>query len=529
MGLGVILSFIFFMALVAVISYWKTRDEDLTTQDGYFLGGRSLGAWVIAGSLMLTNLSTEQLIGLNAEGYEFNMSSMGFEVGSAIALVIVALFFLPRYLKGGITTIPDFLEERFDSGTKQIITILFLFGFVLNLLPPILYTGAVAVSGIFNIPEILGVSSTTALWITVWFIGIIGSVYAIFGGLKAVAVSDSINGIGLLIGGLMIPVLGLMALGDGNPISGFETIVEKTPEKLNAIGSKTDPVPFGTMFTGMLLVNLFYWGTSQHIMQRALAAKNLKEGQKGLIIAAFLKLLGPVFLILPGIIAFNIFGPGLDPMDAYPKLVNHVLPTPLVGFFAAVLLGAVLSTFNSVLNSSVTLFTLNIYKPYFKPKATDGELIRNGKTIGIILAIFSMCVAPLLALVPTGFFQYFQMVNGFYNVPIFTVVLIGYLTKRVPAIAAKVSLFVFISMYAVTQLVWDTGIHYLHILAILFVFCSLLMLTIGYFKPRDTEFTLQNNSQVDITPWKLLYPMGFAAVVAMIIIYSVFSSGGLAS
>ncbi|MBD8070652.1 solute:sodium symporter family transporter [Bacillus sp. PS06] len=529
MNLVTILSFIFFTLLVAFISYRATRGENLETQDGYFLGGRSLTGWVIGGSLMLTNLSTEQLIGLNAEGYSYNMSSMGWEVGSAIALVIVALYFLPRYLKGGITTIPDFLEKRFDSGTKQIVTILFLFGFILNLLPPILYTGAVALSGIFNVPEMLGVSPTAALWITVWTIGIVGSIYAIVGGLKAVAISDSINGIGLLIGGLLIPILGLAVLGSGNPIEGFGVIMEKTPEKLNAIGGPSDPVPFGTMFSGMLLVNLFYWGTAQHIMQRALAAKNLKEGQKGLIIAAFLKLLGPVFLILPGIIAFNIFGSGLKSVDAYPMLVTHVLPTPLVGFFAAVLFGAILSSFNSVLNSTVTLFTLNIYKPYFNPKATDKELIKKGKLIGIFLAIFAMCVAPLLAFASEGFFQYFQMVNGFYNVPILTIVLMGYLTKRVPAIAAKVSLIVFIGVYGFTQIVWDGGIHYLHILAVLFVVCVTLMLVIGYFKPRDTEFVLEDVKAVDLTPWKLLFPMGLAAVVAMIIVYTIFSTYGIAS
>ncbi|WP_243387503.1 solute:sodium symporter family transporter [Bacillus kexueae] len=527
MGVLTFVSFLFFTGLVAFISYRFTRKENLETADGYFLGGRSLSAWVIAGSLMLTNLSTEQLIGLNAQGYEFNMSVMGWEVGSALALVIVALYLLPRYLKGGITTIPDFLEERYDFGTKQIVTILFLFGYVFNLLPPILYSGAVAISAIFDVPELLGVSRTTALWITVWSIGIIGSIYAIFGGLKAVAVSDTINGIGLLIGGLLIPTLGLAVLGDGSPIEGFSKIMEHTPEKLNAIGSDTDPVPFSTMFTGMLLVNLFYWGTAQHIMQRALAAKNLKEGQKGIIIAAFLKLLGPIFLILPGIIAFNLFGSKLNPMDAYSELVNYVLPKPLVGFFAAVLFGAILSSFNSALNSTVTLFVLNIYKPYFKPNASDKMLVQHSKVIGIILALFAMTVAPLIEKAPQGFFQYLQIVNGFYNVPIFTIIFIGYVTKRVPAIAAKISLLVFISIYAATQLVWDTGIHFLHILAILFVLCSALMLLIGRIKPRETEFVLQEKQAVELTPWKLVYPMGIAATIAMIIVYTIFSGVGI--
>ncbi|GAB6098353.1 solute:sodium symporter family transporter [Halanaerocella petrolearia] len=521
-------SFIFFTALVAVISYKFTKEEDLDTQDGYFLGGRSLTGWMIGGSLMLTNLSTEQLIGLNAQGYTDNMSVMGWEVGSAVALVIVAFYLLPKYLKGGITTIPDFLEERFDSGTKRIVTILFLFGYVFNLLPPILYTGARGISGMFNIPETLGVSQWTGLWIAVWGIGIVGSIYAIFGGLKAVAVSDTINGIGLFIGGLAIPIFGLFALGDGSLIEGFQTIMQNTPEKLDAIGSSSDPVPFSTMFTGMLLVNLFYWGTNQSIIQRALGAKNLKEGQKGVLLAAGLKLLGPLFLILPGIIAFNMFGTGLEPTNAYPMLVNAVLPKPLVGFFAAVLFGAILSSFNSTLNSAVTLFSLNIVRPLFKPDASDKELVSYGKYIGTGLALFAMTLAPFIAKIPKGFFQYFQIVNGFYNVPIFTIIFIGYVTKRVPAVAAKVSLFVFITIYGSTQLFWDTGIHFLHILAVLFVLCSIIMVVIGKLKPRDKDFVLEDKKAVELTPWKKVYTAGAAITSAMVVVYIIFSSAGIA-
>ncbi|MFC0523220.1 solute:sodium symporter family transporter [Pontibacillus salicampi] len=527
MNLFTVLSFLFFTGMVALISYVLTRKEDLNSHDGYFLGGRSLGPWVIAGSLMLTNLSTEQLIGLNAQGYSHTIAVMGWEVGSAIALVVVAFFLLPRYLKGGITTIPDFLEERYDFGTKQIVTILFLFGYVFNLLPPILYSGAVALNGIFDVSGVFGVSRFTGIIIMVVAIGTLGSIYAIFGGLKAVAISDTINGVGLLIGGLLIPIIGLFVLGDGSFGNGFQTIIKDTPEKLNSIGGEESPVPFSTMFTGMLLVNLFYWGTAQHIMQRAISAKSLKAGQQGVLMAAFLKLLGPVFLILPGIIAFNMFGSGMEPTDAYPKLVTEVLPTPLVGFFAAVLVGAILSSFNSALNSSVTLIALNIYKPYFNPQASDKQVVKKGKTAGIILALFAMVIAPLIDKAPQGFFQYLQIVNGFYNVPIFTILIVGYLTKRVPAVAAKISLTVFISIYATTQLIWDTGVHFLHILAILFVVCTTLMLVIGKMYPRKEVFVLEEKSQVEMTPWKLVYPVGLAATAAMILLYVLLSPVGI--
>lgn len=201
-----IISFVGFTLLVAVISYFGTRKTDESSSDGYFLGGRSLTAGVIAGSLLLTNLSTEQIVGLNGSAYANGLSVMVWETLAAVAMVVTALFLLPRYLKGGLTTVPQFLEKRFDVATKTWTSILFLTGYVVVLLPIILYSGSLAISGMFDIPKLLNVTHDQSIWICVWGIGIIGSIYAVFGGLKAVAVSDSINAIGLLIGGLLIPV-----------------------------------------------------------------------------------------------------------------------------------------------------------------------------------------------------------------------------------------------------------------------------------------------------------------------------------
>ena len=211
-----------------------------------------------------------------------------------------------------------------------------------------------------------------AVWVCVFGIGIIGSIYAIFGGLKAVAVSDTINGIGLLVGGLIIPYCGLSIIGDGNIFEGFAALKQLNPEKFNAIGQPSDSVPFSTIFTGMLLVNMFYWCTNQVIVQRVLAARNLKEGQKGVLLAGAIKLLSPTIAVLPGIIAFHLYGDIIEKNDlAYPVLVKKVLPAPLVGFFAAVLVGAILSSFNSTLNSASTLFSIGIYKKDIRPNASE--------------------------------------------------------------------------------------------------------------------------------------------------------------
>ena len=526
-----ILSFLGFTALVAIISYLATRKTDENSSDGYFLGGRSLTAYVIAGSLLLTNLSTEQIVGLNGAAFKEGILVMAWETLAAIAMVVTAVFLLPRYLKGGITTVPQFLEKRYDKMTKTITSGLFLSGYVVVLLPIVLYSGALAINAMFNVPELLNVSKSTALWITVWGIGIIGSIYAIFGGLKAVAVSDSINAVGLLIGGLLIPLFGLLAIGDGNLSEGITTLLETNPEKFKAMGGSKDSVPFGTIFTGMMLVQLFYWGTNQAIIQRALGAKNLKEGQKGLLLASFIKILGPLIVVLPGIIAFHMFGNTLDnPDEAYPMLVTKVLPAALVGFFAAVLFGAILSSFNSALNSSVTLFGVDIYKSHFKKDASEKETVRAGKIFGTILAVLSMLIAPLIANAPDGLFGYLQEVNGCYSIPILTIIVVGYLTKYVPAIAAKIAIISGVVLYSISQFIIkpfvvgaDDYPHFLHVMGILFVLNILIMLIIGKIKPRSEAFTLQYTNQVDITPWKYLKSVGIGICVIVIGIYIYFA------
>jgi len=545
-----ILSFVGFTLFVGVIAYLSTRKTDENSSDGYFLGGRSLTAGVIAGSLLLTNLSTEQIVGLNGQAYTEGLLVMAWETLAAIAMVATAIFLLPRYLKGGLTTVPQFLARRFDVTTKTITSALFLTGYVVVLLPIILYSGSVAISGMFNVPELLNVTENQALWICIWGIGVIGSIYAVFGGLKAVAVSDTINAIGLLIGGLLIPVFGLMFIGDGSVFEGISVLSSENSEKFNSIGSATSSIPIGTIFTGMMLVQMFYWGTNQQIIQRALGAKNLKEGQKGLLLASFIKILGPIIVVLPGIIAYHIFEGNLENADhAYPMLVNKVLPSSLLGFFAAVLFGAILSSFNSVLNSSVTLFGIDIYKQHINKEANERTVVKYGKLFGIILAISAMFIAPFIANAGS-LFAYLQEVNGIYSIPILTIIVVGYLTKRVPAIAAKIGVVSGSVLYIISQFILkphfvekalsgakESGVtdesslalieaeaypHFLHVMAILFVVNIIIMLIIGKMKPRQEAYIQEYTKQVDITPWKHVKIAGVFICIIVIALYIYF-------
>ena len=524
-----LLSCVFFMGLVAWVSYLKTRGE-VSTRDGYFLAGRGLGAVFIAGSMLLTNLSAEQLIGLNGSAYGFNLSSMGWEVTAAVATICMAFIFLPRYIAGAFSTLPQFLNDRFDASVRRMSVILFMVGYGLVTIPSVLYSGSIAVLRLFNVPELFNISYSQGLILTIVSIGSIGAVYAIFGGLKAVAVSDTLNGIGLLIVGIAVPILGLAALGKGSIVEGLSIITTSETHKLNAVGSASDPTPFTTLFTGMVFANLFYWCTNQYVIQRTLGAKNLAEGQKGVLFSGFFKVLVPFLMMIPGVIAFHLYGPGLPTIDlAYPQLIRDVLPVYATGFFLAVLLGAVFSSFNSLLNSAATLFCLDVYGPMKKEEVSDAQMLRMAKIASVVIALFSFIVAPLLQFAPDGLWQIIRIFTGFYNIPVVVVVIVGLFTKRVPALGAKIVIIFHVIAYGLMKFVlYDVfPIHFLHLYAILFLIEVGIMLVTGYLRPRPEAWSFQLNNVVDMTPWRFAIPCASTLFSCVVAVYLLFSKVGL--
>lgn len=525
--ISTLVSCVFFMGIVAFVSYQKTKGI-ADTKDGYFLAGRGLTGVFIAGSMVLTNLSAEHLIGLNGSAYGYNMSSMAWEVTATIATIVMALVFLPRYLSGAFTTLPQFLSNRFGDDVRRMTVVLFMVGYGLITIPSVLYSGSIAVLQLFDIPNLLKISYSSGLTMTIVCVGIIGAIYAVFGGLKAVAVSDTLNGVGLLIIGVTVPVFGFMALGDGSLSAGVNEVLTTHTEKLNAIGGPRDPTPFSTLFTGMIFANLFYWGTNQYVIQRTLGAVSLAEGQKGVLYSGYFKLLVPFFMMVPGIIAFHLYGGELQSIDlAYPHLVKNVLPMYMSGFFLAVLLGAVFSSFNSLLNSAATLFVLDIYQPYKKTTMSDQQLIKVAKIASVVIALFSFVVSPLLQYAPEGLFQVIRVFTGFYNIPVITVVLVGLFTKRVPGIAAKVAITFHVIAYAILKFVINVDINFIHIYAILFFIELGIMLGIGYLMPMDKPWKFVNQSKVDMTPWRYGFPVAITMVSCTVIIYLLFSPIGL--
>ena len=533
-----IVTFIFATISVAFFTYrivQKMKKSDSATEE-YFTGGRALTWPVVAGSLLLTNLSTEQLVGLNGDVFgDKALVGLAWEALAAFAMIATALIFLPRYLASGFTTTPAFLEKRFDKTTRSMVSGLFLFGYVTVLLPVVLYTGSLALKSMFNL--------NISLWLIVILIGSLGSAYAIFGGLKSVAVSDTINGAGLLIGGLAIPFLGLSALGDGSFLSGISTLLNDKPEYLRVL-TRTNlegnivSVPWPTLFTGMMFIQIFYWSTNQVIVQRAMAAKSLAEGQKGVLFASAMKLVGPLMLCLPGIIALHMTELPIGRQDqVYGALVRYVLPDWSLGLFAAVLMGSILSSFNSALNSASTLFSLQFYKGYINQNASGEQIVKTGKRFGIFLALASMMIAPMLAQTQS-IFQYLQKVNGLYSVPIIGIFLLGITTKHVPAVAAKVGMIVGMAIYAffsfenlhnVPEFFADASgdLHWLHGYFISFVSAVLVMLVIGKYRPKTADeiaiSDLRDPAPVDMTPWSESRKVSMGIMGATIAIYILLS------
>ena len=533
------LSFLFFTVMVAVISAWKTRDDKLDTAEGYFLAGRGLPGIVIAGSLLLTNLSAEQLVGTNGQAFAGNMSTMAWEATSAFALIVLAFVFLPKLLRGGIATIPEFFEMRYDTFTMRLFSLLFLIAYVVTMLPTILYSGAVALVKIFDLESMFGISYFSAITIICIGTGIIGMCYAVFGGLKAVAYSDTINGVGLIIGGFAIPILGILALGKldgGGFMAGLDHLISATPEKMNAWSAPNalpPEVPWPLLLTGMFVNNLFYWATNQSIIQRTFGAKNLKEAQKGAVFAGFLKIMTPLIIVVPGVICALAY-PGTDwgsGDSAYPMLVAQVMPKPILGFFAAVMFGAILSSFNSVLNSASTIYALDIHRPLFNPTASDARMVKIGQNFGTVVAVVSTIMSPFM-LYMGGITSFVNSAFAAFNTPIFVCLLCGFFWKKVPAIAAKIVIPVHVVLYFILQFGLRNvipalnNIHYLYFTAILFVFDMLLMWVIVKKHPRATDFELKDVGAVDLTPWKNGKIWATVTLLIMVLAYIIFSPLG---
>ncbi|TDL31169.1 solute:sodium symporter family transporter [Jeotgalibacillus sp. S-D1] len=516
----------FLVILVAIYLYAYYRSKNINTQDsdGYFLGGRSLVGTTVGMSIIMTNLSTEHLVGQNGQAYVAGAEVMAWEVTAAVAIVLSAWIFLPRYLKYGVNTISDFIEVRYDTMTKRIVSILFMFTYTVSFMPVVLYSGALIFNDLFGVGEFLGVSSMTAVVIIAAFIGIVGIIYLFVGGLSLVAHSDSIYGVGLLLGGGIITVLGFIALGDSSFLNGVDRLLSESSDNLNAWGPVDSTiVPWPALFFGMFFNNLYFWCTNQMIVQKALAAKNLKEAQKGTMLVGFFKIFGIFFFVIPGIIAATMFGDGLQMDMAYPTLLNEVLPQWAYGIFGVIVFGAIMSSFLGALNATVTLFSLDFYKPIINKKANNRQIARMGRILTVGVGIIVIIIAPLISLFPQGLFAVIQEFNGLYNMPLLAIILVGFFSKKTSALGAKVTFVFHVITYSLSKVLL-ADIHYLYVWSVLFILDVAILYIFSSLKPDKVEFEFEKyKNKVDLTPWKHSKWVGTVILLTVVAMYIIFS------
>jgi solute:Na+ symporter, SSS family len=447
------LDYIIFAAyglLILSVGLWVSREKKghKKSAEDYFLAGKSLPFWAIGASLIAANISAEQFIGMSGSGFAIGLAIASYEWMAALTLIIVAKYFLPIFIKQGLFTIPQFIEKRFNTTLKTILAVFWVSLFIFVNLTSVLFLGAKALD------TILGTGDGSMIMPFIYGLAFFAAAYSIWGGLAAVAWTDVIQVVLLVIGGFITTLIALNHVTpDGGIFAGLDHIYSTAGDKFNMIIKRDNPqfmnLPgIGVLIGGLWVANLYYWGFNQYIIQRALAAKSLREAQKGLAFAAFLKLILPIFVVIPGIIAFVMFTqpegtaiiPGINAdflrpdgtinYDiSYPWLIKTFIPVGLKGLVVAALTAAIVSSLASMLNSTSTIFTMDIYKPYISKKTDGSDLVPVGRITVMVALAIAVVLAPALDTMPQ-MFQYIQEYTGVVSPGILAVFLMGLFWKK---------------------------------------------------------------------------------------------------
>ncbi len=430
-NLDIIIFAAYLIAMLCIGIYLSRKGKNDSTAD-YFLASKALPWWAVGGSLIASNISAEQFIGMSGSGYVVGMAIASYELMAALTLVLVAKFFLPVFIKHNIYTMPQFLELRYDRRVRLCLGVFWLLLFVFVNITSVLYLGGLAVQNITGI---------SLVWAVVG-LALYAASFSIFGGLKAVVWTDVIQVVVLLFGGILAAVLVLQAVG-GGVFSGLAELYEKAPEKFDMILDKSNPeymnLPgISVLVGGMWIANTYYWGTNQYIIQRSLAAKSLGEAQLGTIFAAFIKLLLPLVVVVPGIAAFVLGADIIKNDEAYPWVLNNYVSTGFKGLAFAALIAAIGSSLSSIVNSASTIFTLDVYALLNKEKS-EKQLVGIGKITSALCLIVGVIVAPLLGNLDQAF-QFIQEYTGFISPGVVAIFILGIFWKKATANSAFIAI-----------------------------------------------------------------------------------------
>jgi len=507
-----IVVFVAFFAAVLGLSMIKSRKEE--TGEDFFLASRGL-VWPLIGlSLIAANISTEHFVGMAGQGAGVaGMAIASYEWLAAITLVFVAIFFLPKFLRSGIFTIPEYLEYRYSPAARGIMAIYMMAIYVGVTIAAVLYSGGLTMQTLFG-----DTRNPAHLVYGILVIGTIAAAYTIWGGLKAVAWADLLQGAALILGGALTLFIGFKTIGVHN-------FFQVNAGKLHMILPRTHSVlPWTALVIGLWIPNFYYWGLNQYITQRTLAAKTLRQGQLGVIFAAFLKLLIPFVIIWPGIMSYQLYkdqmAAGTD--SAYPLLIRNLVGHGARAFIFAAISGAVISTLASMLNSASTIFTMDLYKRHWKKDATQKAIITSGRISTLVFAIIGCLIAPQLGN-PSfkGIFSYIQEFQGYISPGILAAFVFGLVSKRAPAAAGVTGLILTVPVYGLLQ--WQFGtIAFLNRMAITFVIIVVVMAIMTAMRPLSEPKVMPVRQNFDMRPAKSVLWLGALVIAATLILYAIF-------
>jgi solute:Na+ symporter, SSS family len=507
-----LVGFAAFFALVIGLSVWKSRRVRGHTENpaDFFLAGRGL-AWPLIGiSIVAANISTEQMVGMAGQAAgNVGLAVSAWQLTGSVGIVIIAMTLLPRFLRAGIYTMPEFLEYRYNAAARALMAVLMVLIYTLVVLPAVLYSGGVTLQTLTELD----------LTLAVWVIGLIGAVYATFGGLKAIAWADLVQGLALLGGGLLVFGLGLHAVG------GWNSFTSHNADKLHMILPAGDPdLPWTGIASGMWIVIIYYCGLNQFIVQRNLAARSLRDGQLGMIFAGALWLVVPFAIVMPGLMARQLYGDQLGERSdaAFPTLIAQLIQPGVRGVICAAVAGAVTSTLASLLNSSSTICTMDVYRRWMHPGASQRQLVWLGRVLTVLCMGVGCAIAPALANPRFGgVFQFIQQFQGYIWPGVVAVFLVGILVQRAPGSAGVAGLVAGPVIYHMLQ-TFVSGVHFLVHVGLAFMLVLLLMSIITFAWPLKEPRRLPERAGMDLPTAPSVRIAGAAVIVGVGIFCVVF-------
>ncbi|MFZ9052104.1 MAG: sodium/sugar symporter [Woeseiaceae bacterium] len=505
-----------YAVLLFILAQWVSREREGHKKDtrDYFLAGSSLPWWAIGASLIAANISAEQIIGMSGSGYAIGLGIASYEWMAAITLVLVGKFLLPIFLKRGIYTMPQFLEQRYDHNVRMVMAFFWLGVYVFVNLTSILWLGALAMQTVAGIDLVYGLV----------FLGLFAVGYSLYGGLKAVAFTDIVQVVLLVLGGLLIAWIMLDKVADGGGVlAGFSVLVDKAPEKFDMILSPDNPhyvsLPgISVLVGGMWIMNISYWGFNQYIIQRALAAKSIQEAQKGIAFAAFLKLLMPVIVVLPGIAMFVLNSNLAAPDQAYPSAMT-LLPTGIKGLVFAALLAAIVSSLASMINSISTIFTMDIYSSLVSEEKQANRVV-VGRIVAVTAMVLAMiCAKPLLGNFDQAF-QYIQEFTGFFTPGIVVIFVLGMFWKKATSLGALTAAIGSAVLSFGFKMLWPE-LPFIDRVGLVFLLCTAIAIVISVLQSNQDQPGAVDLGDIDFSTTRGFNAAGVAVALILIALYAV--------